>query len=184
MQNWNFPPERRVFRGKGGERELLVRRVEEHETDLVMQLQSRVRASMPDPSMMAPEEEWEVRESIRMDVCLGIFDGGRMAAFSLMVANRESPERNKGMAYGLNAADCVCFDITFVDPDYRGMGMQACLLALREEIARQLGAKYGFVTVCPANEHSLRNILGSGFEIVERKPMYGGLDRYVMKKIF
>ena len=38
-------------------------------------------------------------------------------------------------------------------------------------------------TVSPENQYSLNNALASGFEIVCRREMYGGYDRYLLKKM-
>lgn len=182
MKNWNWTERRVTFSGKRGSLQLVVRLVTPDEVDKVMALQRRVHENMPDPSQLAETGRDEIAESTRLDVCLGVFDGDRLAAFALMVANRESPSRNTGQKNGFIPRECVSFDTAFVDPDYRGLGMQRYLLQARDEIAVQLGAKYALVTVDPKNEFSLRNILSQGFEIIARKQLYGGLDRYVLKK--
>lgn len=182
MKNWAWPAQEITFAGKRGQARLLVRIVGEDEVDAVMDLQERVHQNMPDPSQLAMTDRDEIAESTRLDVCLGVFDGNRLAAFALMVVNRDSMERNNGQKNGLPPKDCVSFDTAFVDPDYRGLGLQRCLLKAREEIAMQLGAKHALVTVSPENSFSLNNILSQGFEIIARKQLYGGLDRYVLKK--
>lgn len=181
-RNWDWPERTRLFRGKRGEMELTVRLIRPDEVDLVMNLQARVHAHMPDPSLLAAEDREQVEESVGPDACLGIFDGDRIIAFALMVANRESEERNTGQKNGYPPEECVSFDTAFVDPDYRGLGMQKYLLEVREQIARQMGAKRALVTVAPQNVHSLRNVQGFGFEVIARKQLYGGLDRYVLMK--
>lgn len=182
MKNWSWTARELTFSGKRGEKRLLLRAVHAGEVDKVLQLQQRVHDHMPDPSLLAMTDGEEIAESTALDVCLGAFDGDRLAAFALMVVNRESPDRNTGQKNGMNPLECVSFDTAFVDPDYRGMGLQRCLLQIRNEIALQLGAKYALVTVDPKNEYSLNNILSQGFEIIARKPLYGGLDRYVLRK--
>jgi len=181
-KTWEWKERTEHFSGKRGEMDLVVRRVRPDEVDLVMELQSRVHVHMPDQSHLAETDRDQVEESAALDVCLGVFDGSRLAAFALMVVNRVSEERNTGQKNGLIPEECVSFDTAFVDPDYRGLGLQRRLLQAREEIAAQLGAKYALVTVSPHNEFSLRNILSQGFEIMARKQLYGGLDRYVLKK--
>lgn len=182
MKNWNFEARSITLQGKAGRKEFLLRRVAPDEVDKVMELQLRVHACMPDPSLLAITDRDAIEESARLDVCLGFFDGDRLAGFAQMVVNRESETRNTGQKNGLNPLECVSFDTAFVDPNYRGLGMQKHLLQARDDIARQLGVKYALVTVDPKNEYSLRNILSQGFEIYARKQLYGGLDRYVMRK--
>ena len=182
MKNWDWPERIVRFSGRKGELELTVRLLRADEVDMVMALQERVHANMPDPSLLAPEHRWEVEESVVLDACIGILDGKRLCAFALMVLNRDCEGRNKGQSYGLPPEECVTFDTAFVDPDYRGLGMQAFLLKVRNDIAVRAGAKYAFVTVSPDNLHSLNNLQKDGFEVLERKRMYSGYDRYVMRK--
>ena len=179
---WDWPERRVIFSGKRGERELLVRRMRMDEVDLVMQLQTRVLETMPDSSLLAETDRDEIAESVQLDLSLGVFDGDRLAAFALMVVNRMSESRNTGQKNGLDPLECVSFDTAFVDPDYRGLGLQKFLLTAREDVAHQLGAKYALVTVAPNNAFSLKNVMGHGFEIMARKQLYGGRDRYVLKK--
>lgn len=182
MKNWTFEESSILFSGKNRSMQLQVRLVRPDEVDAVMRLQYSVRDRMPDPSQLAITDREEIAESTLLDVCIGIYDGDRMAAFTLMVVNRESAERNNGQKNGLDPYKCVSFDTTFVDPDYRGLGFQRYFLNERTRIAKQLGAKYALVTVAPENKFSLNNILENGFEIIARKTLYGGLDRYVLKK--
>lgn len=182
MKHWDWPERKAVFAGKRGERELLVRRMREDEVDLVMRLQTRVLDTMPDSSLLAETDRDEIAESVQLDLCLGAFDGHRLAAFALMVVNRASETRNTGQKNGLVPEECVSFDTAFVDPDYRGLGLQKYLLSAREEVAHLLGAKYALVTVAPDNEFSLKNVMNHGFEIMARKRLYGNRDRYILKK--
>lgn len=179
---WNWEERRELFSSKRGERMLTVRKLRPGEAELAVQLQDLVHQRMPDPSLLALTDRWEIEESVDLDVCLGVFDGENLAAFGLMVVNRNSPQRNTGQKNAYPWQECVSVDTIFVHPDYRGLGLQSYLLSAQDAIARQLGAKYALVTVAPNNEYSLRNVLNQGFEIIARKQLYGGLDRYVLKK--
>lgn len=53
---------------------------------------------------------------------------------------------------------------------------------LLDSVARELGAELAFVTVSPENPHSLNNVMKHGFEVYDRREMYGGIDRYILKK--
>ena len=167
---------REIFTGKLGERMFTVRPITPEDVKDVLALQEYVMRCLSDKNLLMGETEAEILESIDLDFCVGVFDGKRIIAFSLMVVNRETP-RNLGQKLGFPPQDSVYFDITFVHPDYRGMGLQAYFLSLRDEIARQLGAKLAFVTVSPFNEHSLKNVKNSGFQVYDRRIMYSGVDR-------
>lgn len=183
-RNFCMPAQFELLSGSRGEQAFAFRRIAAAEAAQVLALQARVRRFMPDPTQLAGITEAELMESIREDLCLGAFVQDRLAAFSLLVTNRDCPERNLGQKLGHPAGDCVTFDIVFVDPDFRGYGMQTRMLQMREEAAVALGARLGFVTVSPENEYSLRNVRGRGFEVLRRARMYGGLDRYILVKRF
>ena len=171
-----------IFRGKARERALLVRAIAPEDVADVLALQKYVIDCLPDKKLLCGSNEEEILESAEKDCCLGIYDGKRLACFAQMVVNRDAPQRNLGQKLGYPWEKCVYYEIVFVHPDYRGLGLHAYALRLRDEIARALGAELGFVTVSPDNPHSLNNILASGFEVLERRSMYGGLDRYILKK--
>lgn len=170
-----------IFRGRGGETALRVRAITPEDVEAVLALQEYVIDCMPDKSMLCGSDREEILESLELDFCMGIFEGEKLAAFAQMVVNRDTP-RNLGQKLGYPFGKCVYYEIVFVHPDYRGLGLQAYALRRRDEVARELGAELGFVTVSPNNAFSLRNVQASGFEVVERCLLYGGLDRYILKK--
>lgn len=170
-----------VFSGREGERALRVRAITPEDVKVVLELQEYVLSCMPDKSLLCGCEEWEILESAEKDCSMGIFDGKKLAAFAQMVVNRDTP-RNLGQKLGYPYEKCVYYEIVFVHPDYRGLGLHAYALRRRDAIARELGAELGFVTVSPENAFSLKNITANGFELLERRAMYGGRDRYILKK--
>lgn len=172
----------KIISGKDGKR-LLLRRMDLQEAQIAMNLQTRVWAHMPNPALLAETSMEEICESMKEDICLGVFDGARLAAFSLMVVNRESERRNAGQKNGEPPQECVTFDTIFVDPEDRGIGLQKALFSEQEKLAAALGAKQIFATVAPENSYSLNNMLACGFEIYARKRLYGNRDRYIMRKM-
>ena len=123
-------------------------------------------------------------QSIEKDACLSVFCGDILAAYTLVVANRISPQ-NLGSYLGYSEEEmkeCVTYDTTFVHPDFRGYGLQKQFIAWKDEEGRRMGAKWALCTVSPDNPNSLNNTLRAGFEIVEEKEMYGGIRRYVLRK--
>lgn len=176
---YEYPAQEHVFSGKRGEKKLWVRSIGDADLEAVLDLQTYVKANMPNPDFLGIAPREEIAESIYEDLCVGVFDGDRVVAFCILIANRES-QYNLGQKFGFPPEECVSFDIVFVHPDYRGLGLQRFLLGLRKSYGRKMGAKRGFATVAPENAFSLNNILNSGFAIYDRVKMYGGLDRYLM----
>ena len=154
------------------------------EADAVFALQNEVRASMPNPELFVPDTREHIGNYLKYDLCVGAWDGERLAAY-LILRYCGQTEDNYAAYFGLPRTEWDAWanaDSAVVHPDYRGNGLQremlqAALPLLRPGIVG-LGA-----TVSPANPYSLNNALASGFEIVCRREMYGGHDRYLLKKV-
>ena len=161
---------------------LSVRRLFTDEIIAVLTLQEIVYNAMPEKNQLVLSTEEEFAVSLKDDFCVGAFDGDVLIAVTTMIMNREC-ERNIGGIIGFNPLECVTYDTTFVHPDYRGRGIQRRFITVKDDAARKSGAKYAFSTVSPENSYSLNNVLSGGFEIIERRTMYSGYERYIMKKI-
>ena len=73
-------------------------------------------------------------------------------------------------------------DSVIVHPDWRGNGLQRKLLEAALPLVRPGIVGIG-ATVSPENQYSLNNALACGFVIADRREMYGGYDRYLLKKM-
>jgi GNAT superfamily N-acetyltransferase len=176
---------KRSFSGKSGKAcALTIKRCGPDHYAEILSLQRRVYESIPDKNTFVMTTEEELRESLLDDVCLGAFDGGRLVAFTLMVANRETP-RNLGNYLNYSPqerARCVTYDTTFIDPAYHGYGLQRFFIAQKDEIAISLRAREALATVSPDNAYSLRNLRANGFQVASEQEMYGGVTRFVLRK--
>ena len=192
----------------GEERELLVRRCTPDDLDDVMALQERVvqkiasdmRAERLDPEVddlkhfhgqdmrsaalfiSDPIEETEY--SIKNDFTVAAFDGDQMVGYSLMISGGIG-EKNLGNVLGYDEerlSKCVNFEITFVDPDYRGFGLQRIFTEIRTQEALRIGATEALTSVSPYNEKSIANLRANGFVPVKEVVIYFGLTRLIMRK--
>lgn len=173
-----------LSRSSGQEEEFLIRRCTEADLSDVMALQYKVKESLPDPNLYAVLEEEGVHESLLEDFCFGAYCKGRLIAFTMMVANRVSP-RNYGAYVGYpeeRQKQCVTMELTVVDDDFRGHGLQKMFVKLREEEARRAGATEALVSIAPGNKHSLDNLINSGYTIVETRPLHEGMLRHILSK--
>ncbi len=75
-------------------------------------------------------------------------------------------------------------DLTMVRPEYRGHGLQRLFNKIRIGQAIELGATEGLTSISPSNPYSYNNFLIVNFEIADRRPLYGGKDRYLLRKEF
>lgn len=150
----------------------------------IFALQERVVGALPTPELFARTTEAELAESLELDFCLGAYADDRLAMVSIMVTNRISP-RNLGICLGYEEArllQTVTYDTTFVDPAFRGYGLQRLSFRFKDAEAAVLGAREALATVAPGNDASLRNLLANGFAEADRQSLYGGLDRMILRK--
>ena len=179
-----FPMEGRWRNQRGAELALRIRRCGIADLDAILALQEAVRRALPADRLFVRETKAELEESLALDFCLGGYAAERLMVFTLMIVNRATP-RNLGWALGYDVPrllQSVTYDSTFVSPDCRGFGLQRALLPLKDAEARSLGACEALATVAPENTHSLNNLLFCGFEILGQRQMYGGLDRFIVRK--
>ena len=151
----------------------------------IQKLQDAVYDALPDKSIFMKDTEEEISTSIDLDWCLVTEAAdGRLAAYTVVVANRISPQ-NLGHYLDYSEEEmreCVTYDTTYVHPDFRGYGLQRLFIPMKDEAGRSMGARWALCTVAPDNTHSLSNVNALGFEVIGRKEMYGGKDRFVLRK--
>ena len=192
----------------GGGLELLFRRCTVDDLDSVMALQSRVvskiasdmRADGADPdldekthfhgqdmrsaTLFISDPREEIEESLERDFCVAAFDRDLMVGFSLLISDGIG-EKNLGNVLGYSEEQlktCVNFETTFVDPAYRGFGLQRMFMDIRTEEALRIGATEALTSVSPDNAKSLANITRSGFVPVKEVVIYYGLKRMIFRK--
>ena len=173
-----------LSRRSGETEEFLIRQCEEADLFKIIMLQQKIYEDLSDPGIYAKVDEEDILDSLRKDYCCAVFRGRRMVAFTMMIVNRVSP-RNYGSYVGYSPdrqKKSVSMEITIVDESCRGFGLQKLFVALREEKARSLGATEAFVTIGPDNKYSLQNLLDSGYEIIETRPMYEGAMRHILRR--
>ena len=138
------------------------------EIDVITDLQTRVYDSIGNKNTFVLTTGEELSESLSLDVCLGVYDGVKLIAFTLMVVNRNT-SRNLGYSLGYDESKClkcVTNDTTFTDLDYQGYGVQRHLLEIKHAIASKLGAEEMLATVSPENHVSLRNLMSEGLRLL------------------
>ena len=150
-------------RGRAARLPVTLRQCTREEAETVYRLQNEVRAMMPNPELFMPDTLENIQSYLEHDLCLGAWDGGRLGAYFIL---RE---------HWANA------DSVIVHPDWRGNGLQRILLENALPLLRPGIVGIG-ATVSPGNPYSLNNAKASGFEIVSRREMYGGHDRYLLAK--
>lgn len=169
--------------GQNVSRAISLRRASPEDAAAFYTLQNEVRAAMPRPELFVPDTLENITRYLKNDLCIGAWDGGRLAAYFILRYCGQS-EHNYAAFMDIPQAEWDNWanaDSAVVHPDYQGNGLQrklleAALPQLRPGIVG-IGA-----TVSPDNQYSLNNALASGFAIVCRREMYGGYDRYLLAK--
>ena len=179
-----FPKKITLSRHSGQTMDFEIRRCAESDLEDILDLQLKVYNDLCDPGLYALVGEEDIHESLLEDYCFGTYHDDRLIAFTMMIANRIS-HRNYGTYVGYpeeRQKHCVSLEISLVDRDYRGFGLQRLFVSLREEIAKAHGAKEALVTIAPGNDYSLHNLLESGYQIMDTRPLYEGAVRHILSK--
>ena len=140
-------------RGRAAPLSVTLRQCTREEAETVYRLQNEVRAMMPNPELFMPDTLENIQSYLEHDLCLGAWDGERLGAYFIL--------RYCGHS--------------------EGNGLQRILLEDALPLLRPGIVGIG-ATVSPGNPYSLNNAKASGFEIVSRREMYGGHDRYLLAK--
>ena len=170
--------------GKPAQQTITLRVCTPQEAETVFRLQNEVRAMMPNPELFVPDTLENICSYLVNDLCIGAWDGERLGAYFILRYCGKS-EHNYAAFLGIPESEWEHWanaDSVIVHPDWRGNGLQRTLLEAALPLLRPgivgLGA-----TVSPNNPYSLRNAQACGFEIAARREMYGGHDRYLLKKM-
>ena len=115
-------------------------------------------------------------------IVLGVRAENRLVCVRVLTFNKDTISEYKEKLGGRLAGNVVCSDGCIVDAKYRGNNLQ---LLTWFRIEPLLHGKYDCVvaTVSPENLVSLKNMLSCGYVIVSRANMYGGYERFIVRKI-
>ncbi|MBQ6315595.1 MAG: hypothetical protein IJI11_08410 [Mogibacterium sp.] len=163
------------------------RRATPDDIDAVVDLQNRIVDALPDKDLYAASTREEYLTQLIEDVCFMAEHDGQTAGFSVLVPNDPDNPRNYGKYLGYDRdqlAKTASLDLTMVAPEYRGRGIQRIFNKIRIGSAVEMGATEGLCTISPDNPYSYRNFLVLNFEIIETRTMYGGKQRYILRKVF
>jgi hypothetical protein len=179
-----LPYELKLQRKDSQERIFLLREPEESDLQDIIDLQDTVHRGIGDRDIFHDTTPDEFRESLLLDKCFCVMYDEKLVGFTLMIVPRIS-YRNFGTDLGYEEAQmkkCVSMYTSFVHPDHCGYGLQRLFFELREQTGIEIGAAEALTTIAPGNDFSLRNACAMGYEIVKRTRLYGGLDRFILRK--
>ena len=170
--------------GRPARQTVTLRRCTPAEAPAVFALQNEVRAAMPHPEQFVPDTLENITGYLRTGICIGAWQQRRLGAYLILRLCGQSDE-NYAAFLGVPQSQWQHWanaDSAVVHPDWRGNGLQRKLLEAALPLLRPGIVGIG-ATVSPENQYSLNNALASGFTIAARREMYGGYDRYLLKKM-
>ena len=180
-----------LMNGKGEPKVFHIRRATPEDLDKVMELQQTIMDALPahEKDIYATYNREESLDALETDYCyMAEADGGKVAGYSVLIANTTPVvEKNYGHYFDYDEehlSRTASLDLTMVPPEYRGHGLQRLFNKIRIGQAIELGATEGLTSISPSNPYSYNNFLIMNFEIADRRPLYGGKDRYLLRKEF
>jgi len=173
-----------LINGRGECGYFTIREAGPEDIDAVMDLQQRIMDALPDKDLYQPYEREEQLELLQNECAYIAECGGKVAGFSVMLPPDSPGNYGKYFDYGPDQmAKTASLDLTMVAPEFRGYGLQRDFNKLRIGRALEMGATEFLTTISPDNPHSYRNFLVLDFEIVDHRKLYGGKDRYILRKV-
>lgn len=154
------------------EKTFSLRLIHKEEIKACLALQETVVSGIGNRAVFEPLTAEELSESVIRDTVAGLYDGAQLAAFCMLIHNRDT-DRSLADDAALPREAVLTFDGVLVLPRYRGYGMQRFFLGFAEETARGIGALHILATVAPGNPHSRQNFEKAGFRVVQEYIKYG-----------
>ena len=175
--------------GRGVPSTFHIRRATPDDVDKVMELQQTIVDALDNKDIYATYGREDSLDALENDYCyIAIAENGEVAGYSVLIGNdTPDPEKNYGHHFNYDEehmSRTASFDLTMVPPKYRGHGLQRLFNKIRMGQALELGATEGLTSISPANPYSYNNFLIMNWEIVDRRKLYGGKDRYLLRKEF
>lgn len=182
-----LPFTQELMNGQGEPKIVNFRCAGPEDIDAVMKLQQEIMDALPDKDLYAAYTREETLTQLEEDVCFIAECDGELAGYSVLIPNDADNPRNYGKLFNYDReklAGTASFDLTMVAPKFRGLGIQRDFNKLRTGVAVSMGAREGLTTISPDNPYSYRNFLVLNFEIVDKRELYGGKMRYILRKEF
>lgn len=165
--------------------EITIVRLTANQLDEILLLQRKVIDSLSTESILQPltEEEYTIILNGK-GMMIGAYYHEQLIAFRAML-EPELDEEHLGKDVGLSRDEwplVLYSEISNVDPDFQGNGLQVLLGKLLMKEIDQTWFRYICATVAPFNIASLKDKFVHGMQIVELKVKYGNLLRYILMK--
>lgn len=165
--------------------EIVVKPLSLDDVGKILSLQQKVFDTLKEKSFLAALTEEDLTNILQGNgTMIGAFADDKLIAFRAML-EPEIDEEHLGKDAGLDRSEwplVIYQEISNVDPDFRGNGLQQYLGRLLMKQVDTERFKYVCATVAPFNIASLKDKFSHGLEIVALNEKYGGMLRYTLMK--
>lgn len=161
-----------------------VHRLSTQHVQVIEALQVKVCDALEDATILQPLSTEELLTILGGNgLMIGAFVGPRLIAFRALFEPDPMEDEHLGIDAGAVDLSRVLYqEISNVDPDFRGHGLQKILGELVMKEVDTLRFDLVCATVKPFNIASLKDKFGQGMQVVALKLKYGGKLRYVFAK--
>lgn len=158
-----------------------LKRVEEIDIDEYLKFRERIKTTMANPEWLGDFSKEDLERMLKKDSEIWIYYQDKKPVCSMMLIPA-TPEDLEKLNLAYKETEVVDYGPMFVDPTYRGNGLQYQMLKELDKIAKQKGYKYAIVTVHPDNTYSIRNIEQDNFKLLATKTFSRGKRNIYLKK--
>lgn len=172
-----------VYKGLLGETPYQVFILSPTHLNEMLALQQKVYEDLPDKSILQPLTEGEFLTILNgQGKMIGAYVDEKLIAFRALLQPETEDEEHLGYDIGLEKESqlkrVLYQEISNVDPDYRGFGLQKILANVIMSLIDQTKFDYVCATVAPYNIASLKDKFAQGMYIGALKYKYSGKLRY------
>ncbi len=186
-----------LYNKKGEEKELMLTRCDIDHKEAILDLQEKAFAAIPqdlkDKKIFEKTRAEELDAYLDSEYCYALYEQDtpdKLVAFMQLISEPDDEHnlyndlddivKNDREKFSKENPKCMIFDTVFVDPDFRGYGIQSTMIEIAKDIAGKIKSKYIIATVSPDNEFSRKNFSYSGFSSIDIKDKYESTREYVL----
>lgn len=174
-----------LHEGMLGAHPFYARKLSMHDLAALEALQQKVYDALPDKNTLQPLSTEEFENILGGNgLLIGIYVADELIAFRALLDPQHDPE-HLGIDCGLTGAQLARVfyqEISNVDPDWRGYGLQKTMADIVMSAADLTRYDYVCATVKPYNIPSLKDKFAQGLVVKGLKLKYGGKMRYIFFK--
>lgn len=160
------------------------RKCQPQDLDSIMELQEMAYHAIKNKDIFVPSERAANESYLQSpNFILGCFERDKLIAYCSIVIPGDDVDN---LGWDLlwtreKVLSCAVLDTVVVHPNYRGQHLQRRLMDYAAALLQDNpNIKYVLTTVSPLNQYSLQNVEAAGYQIMARKPKYGGKDRFIL----